>query len=393
MRQSSASPSAQLRRHPPFVLALAALAAAAGCPHRLAVRDVPALSADEALEVAERCWRSVDASVRLCAVDAAAQCPPSRMRPILEALTGDPDPVVRRAAAEALLGRKALKDGVAQRRGYADVLAAERRARELLDGIGRLRLGEQYHATQQLVALGWHAERVLATAVSDRNEVVALSARYARQEIDATRANVAPRWAQELTSQLATKTVSLDLEDTSLSAAAKALSEQTAVPIRVESSEGLPEGEPKVTLRVAGMTLQGALGWLTKLAGWQYHLKDGAVWVRRKECADGSATLFFDVRDFEAAGLRPDWRRLLASRVPDLDVRYWGSYLPWREGQGFENRGGILVAEFFVSAPDWGESERAAIAAYLGKLRELVKLDPARLRELEEADARGKEQD
>jgi len=367
---------------------LAALSSTLGCwPTRGRWRGPR--SPEGALRAAEEYSDWVDAAHRLEAVEHATRCTPDEGRAVLRRLLDDPDPVVRRAAAEALLGALALRAEVAERHGYTDVLAAERDARELLATIRRADLPAQYEATQQLIALGWKATIAVSSGVRDSNKTVMLSAWYASQEIEAARRNIPPRWAEELAAQLKTEKVSFDFRDTPLSQAVKHLSEQTGVPIRVVGLEDAPDEEPRITLRVVAMTLESALGWLTKLVGWQSDLWGRAIRIHPKESADGTTTLLIDVRDLEAAGIRPDWRSVLASQVPRLSTSLWGRHGICGLGPGFRNRRGMLLMDFWVSKPDWGaRAEADAIAAYLNRLRALVRLDPERVRELVEADAR-----
>ena len=351
-------------------------------------------SPEGALQAAEEYSDRVDAAHRLEAVEHATRCTPDEGRAVLRRLRDDPDPVVRRAAAAALLGRSALRPEVAARHGYADVLAAERDARELLATIRKADLAAQYEATQRLIALGWKATVAVSSGMRDSNKTVMLSAWYASQEIEAARTNITPRWAEELATQLKTKKVSFDFSDTPLSQAVKRLSEQAGVPIRVVGLEDAPDEEPRVTLRVRTMALESALAWLTKLVGWQSDLWDRAIRIHPKECADGTATLLIDVRDLEAARIRPDWRSVLASQVPRLSTSLWGRHGISGLGPGFRNRRGMLLMDFWVSKPDWGaRAEADAISAYLKRLRALVRLDPGRVRELTDLDERSGQDD
>lgn len=324
---------------------------------------------DERAARIARAAESLWATTRMAAAAAAADLDPPAARPVLEKLLADPDVLVRRLAAQSLLGPSATQGAAARRHDYAEVLAAEARARDLLKRIRRADLAGQCQATQELIALGWPAFWELNQRIRDRSLTVALSATVAADEIDRSHKNAPPAWAQEIERKLDERKVSFDFNGLPLDEALRRLSKTAGVPIRLQGDSGDAE---KVTLRVADMRLRAAISWLVKLACYRYALWDGAILVHPPERRHTFVTVLVDVRDLEARGIRPDWRLLLHSNVPDA-AGAWA----------FDSRQGILLMDFYVNVEDGGKWEAAAIGGYLAELRELVKLDPERVRELE----------
>ena len=311
------------------------------------------------------------AATRVAAAAALADPGRANARPLLEKLLADPDVLVRRVAAESLLGRAARQDAAAKHHAYTEVLAAEAKARDLLGIIRRADLARQYDATQELIALGWPAFWELNRHIRHRSLTMSLSAALAAAEIETDYENVPPAWAREIERELDERRVSFDFQELPLEEALRRLSTAAGVPIRLKEADR-PEQPEKLTLSVSDMRPRSALNWVTKIVGYRYALRDGAILVYPSVHADGIVTLLVDVRDLEAMGIRPDWRKVLHCHVPAV-----------RGEWGFETRNGILLIDLFVSVGDWGKSELAQVKAYLANLRELVKLDPERVRELE----------
>jgi hypothetical protein len=155
------------------------------------------------------------------------------------------------------------------------------------------------------------------------------------------------------------------------------LSKIADVPIRLRCHPD-DAGAVKVGLRVTDMRFSSALKWLTNLAGLRYTLWGGAIEVHPPERLHHMVTLLVDVRDLEARGIRPDWQALICSNVRGAGYPY-----------GFDDLNGILAMDFYANIEHGVRCEAADIAQYLAKLREALKLDPDRVRDLESPDRGG----
>ena len=343
----------------------------------------PLASPQEALDDVD----AVSAELRIIAAATLGRILSSRNRhqlaPRLEQLLTDPDLVVRRVAAQSLYGGRALGSSPAETHGYAKVLAAGRRVDEFMRVVRRGGPAEQYQATRELVKLGWPAVWSLHLRSRGHHTVVALSALLAIDEISAAYTNVPPAWVPKIQRQLREKTVSVDFNDVGLADALAHVSKASGIPIRLSEHYDWTSEDIKVTVTIPEMAVEGVLGWVTKLTNTRYHLEDGGILVYPGWPGGGHSlrTVLIDVRDLEAAGMRLDWRACIASQVPELDISHWAG-----PGPGFRNYRGILLVDFLVDAGDWAARKQArAIRAYLDRLRAAVKLDPTRVRELDEA--------
>ncbi|MCY3022782.1 MAG: hypothetical protein NTW87_27705 [Planctomycetota bacterium] len=232
------------------------------------------------------------------------------LRPLLD----DPDPVVRRVAAAALWGDDAVRPRVASMRRYADVLAAERQARELLQSLSRERPEVQYVLTRELIPLGHLADWELRRWMKSADEPAARSAALALQEIDARTRNIPPLWAEEIRQKLKRK-VSFCFVDMSLTDALKSLSRIAGVDMRL-GNLGWQKKEilkTPISLRLTNMECGLALEWFGRFAvgGLDYDLRDGALVFRASQNVDYTSIFFLDVRDLEAAGFTPAWQQFL----------------------------------------------------------------------------------
>ncbi len=236
---------------------------------------------------------------------------------LLTELLNDPDMIVRRIAAQSLFGVRAFRDETARRYRYAEVLAAEERARALADEIARHGLKKEdegkvdkrldheteeewndrldaqirainrraYEATRELIALGRPAAWQLHLLCSHPDEEVALSAAYAFQEIDRRAENVAPLWAQEIAQEIKPKLekpVSFDFKDKPVADAMVELSRLGGIEISFSPDYEWKgwDGRPHlITLTLKSMSLGLALKWILRLHDLDYTIANGGIVV------------------------------------------------------------------------------------------------------------------
>ncbi|MHC4502205.1 MAG: HEAT repeat domain-containing protein [Planctomycetota bacterium] len=306
---------------------------------------------------------------RVAAAFAAVYSRHAGSRAILEGLLTDPDPLVRRVAAESLFGDRASEKGKAERYGYVEVIAAEKRVRELIEAVRKGDQKTQHRATRELIALGPPALWQLHLFCHDLDETVALSAAYAFQEVARSHENVPPLWMQEIEKELEQKVTFL-FEDTPMKDVIVVLSELTDVDLKFsESYKGADwGGRPHlVSLMVKDMELKKALRWITRLNDLDYGIVHGGVVIGWHVNIDGAIAVLIDVRDLEASGLRPDWLEQINADVP---TEYeWMTVLDPDEYLG--NHGGLL--ELFTrwgGQPDEAFERLKPVRTYLNKLRE-----------------------
>ncbi len=304
-------------------------------------------------EWALRRSQAVSSRDRVAGSDRLAMLGTVKAREGLKALLGDPDPVVRRVAAEHLLKGDALTRSAAARHRYLKVHKAEIAARQLESKLAEGRESERFMLTQKLIALGWPAWcELLCMSESDKSHVNA-SASYAMQEIERCHRNVAPLWAQEIRAKLA-EGVSFEFVNTPFSECIRFLSMLKMVPI--ELPEGLPGLETPIDLKVTDMSLALSLHWMGRLAELEYDLEPRCIRFRQPMFACGSSPYYVDVRDLQDAGMRPDWKKLIAE-----DVMPNTSWFDVPElGTGFTDHDGVL--EIWVPScsmhrpnPGWGK--------------------------------------
>jgi hypothetical protein len=282
----------------------------------------------------------------------------------LEELLKDPDALVRRVAAASLWSEESAKPEKAKACRYEEVLEAEGKAREILKRILTAEPEKQFELTQQLIALGWPALSELRHHKRDKDRPVAFSAAYACQEIEARAGNVLPAWAVELDRKLKQK-VTFDFQGELAEQVLRKLSEKTGVRICPPDLDGTERkrGLGTITLRVTEMELGTALAWIGKLMENQYKYKshDGAIMFWRDTVlVDGVGLVFVDLRDLEAAGLKPNWEEFIKTKVEKAwwfdDLMFGGPitkyhgilafYAPNYGGQWDERRQSALVSEF-----------------------------------------------
>lgn len=104
-------------------------------------------------------------------------------------------------------------------------------------------------------------------------------------------------WVREIRRKLQER-VSFEFVETPLSEAVQFLQNLTKVNMILDPQAIEEIGDVPITLRVTRMSLDLALGWILRLAGLQYALKDNAVFISRPENLAGDVQLkIYDVRD------------------------------------------------------------------------------------------------
>jgi hypothetical protein len=284
---------------------------------------------------------------------------------VLRGLLKDPDVVVRRVAAESLLGDEWADAENAERYGYAEVLPAERKAREIGERIRRGDQMEQYRATRELMALGWPAAWQVHLLGTSPDEAVAWSAAYAWRAMSV---HCLPRWAVEVNAKLDRK-VTFRVRSVSVDNALAKLSAVTGIEIRCQ--EGPWE---KVSVSADGVPAREVLDDMAMQAECDWRVSEGGISVYGPRHSTGAIIVLIDVRDIESTGFRPDWAGFLERELlPDPDDR-WIS-IP-ELGGILKSHGGILKVWVPYSgvgrqATAWAQEKRLKpILTYLNKLRE-----------------------
>jgi len=118
-----------------------------------------------------------------------------------------------------------------------------------------------------------------------------------RQPADALggRPDPPPEWETRLRHTLA-KPVSFDFVETPLQDVLAFLSGLADVTIILDP-EAVKDGSPSVTLRVSQMPLEKALGWVCKLVGLRYALRDEALYITHRVHNDAPVLRIYEVSD------------------------------------------------------------------------------------------------
>jgi hypothetical protein len=273
--------------------------------------------------------------------------------------------VVRRIAAECLLGGRIHIGTWAREHGFGDVLAAEEQVRKLAKQIPRGAGRDRYDATKAMIALGRNAVWALHLLSHDDDEAVSLSAIYALQEIGATCVDVPPAWLGQIQTSLEKK-VSFELVDASLEAALQELSELAGVEIRPPERDSYLA--TPISLRVTDTPLKLGLEWVAKLVDCELVYTKRWIQLEQMRFACGVAAHWVDVRDLEVEKGTRDWAAELNQNALGDDgwigVPEMGTWL--------ENHGGLLmimVPSCSLHKPNPGREKLAPIFTYLETLR------------------------
>jgi len=216
-------------------------------------------------------------------------------RALLEVLLQDNYAVIRRTAAQTLLGAPAGEREAAMRYAYLDVLETEAEAREILHALPGQSLSEQYASTRMLIALGPGALFELRKVSVDSDAVAAVSAMCALNEIYSTQLNTSyPIVSKSLDQKMKTK-VDAEFVDCPLEESLAFVSQVTRIPVRSENLA--PNVARPINLSVRGMPIGNVVHWIAELADLEIAFLSNEIILRPRAFALDERVEITDARD------------------------------------------------------------------------------------------------
>lgn len=297
---------------------------------------------------------------------------PPRYFTELTELLKDPDPVVRRVAAETLMGpQECLKKRHARDYGYEKVLEAEGHARVLFKQLEKAEVREAFFLTRKIIDLGSPALMEVVRHFDRSKSFEGVQAAYIAQEIIASSENALPPWAEEIRRKME-RTISFDFKEMVSSEALLKLGSLTGIPVRLDprfsSTDLLNE---KISLSVKDMEVRLAFAWLSKITDTIYRAENEALFFTARYHACGIDRVLFDVRDLDPDG-RVNWVEILQAELPEI-----GEYITRNAGTDVSYRRGFLVVWYFWSNERWyTRRELTPLAHWLNEKRRMLDLEP-----------------